>query len=126
MEIIVASLGMLGVLLGVSLGWWLGRGERNRERKVGALADGFGASAYLTAEAMEKTSTDEQIKARSALMRFKILFHDNADVQGNLRHMIATGKTGQYLPEAYKAAAKEVDIDPSIFDDTAFGLGDQR
>ena len=58
-------------------------------------------------------------------MRFRILFHDNADVQSNLRHMTTTGKTGQYLPEAYKAAAKEVGIDPSIFDDTVFGLSSQ-
>ncbi|MDD9962200.1 MAG: hypothetical protein OXU70_08940 [Gammaproteobacteria bacterium] len=118
----LAGSGVLGVLLGVILGWGLGRKERIRQRKIEALADGYGAGAFLSVEAEKRASVDERLKARGVLMRFRILFHDNADVQNNLRHILTTGKAGQYLPEAYKAAAKEVGIDPSIIDGTVFGI----
>ena len=114
--------GTLGVLLGVILGWRLGRKERTRQRKIEALAGAYGAAAFLTDEAIERASVDEQLKARSALMSFRVLFHDNADVQNNLRHMLSGRPTALYLTEAYKSAAKEVGIDSSVIDDNVPGL----
>ncbi len=117
--------GTLGVLLGVFLGWRLGRKERTRQGKIEALAGAYGAAAFLTDEALKRASIDEQLRARSALMRFRILFADNADVQSNLRHMLSGGQTALYLTEAYKSAAKEVGIDPSVIDDNVPGLSRQ-